>query len=467
MKKTLLTFFTAILLVCTTALGQTYELINYYSAANISALAASFGIPANVYDAEYGVQAYSVTYNMPYMGETIEVSGAMFIPTDFPESCDLPVHTYMHGTIFERDQAPSFMPFEAMLGYLMSSPGYITLMPDYVGLGVSELMHPYVHSESEAEAGIYMIEAVATFGEELGFAYNGEQFISGYSQGGHAAMAMAREMQENWSDSYEVTACAPQAGPYNMSEVQGPLSVDVDAYSSPAYFAYNVIGWNSFYGDIYEDLDEIFQEPYASMLPDMFDGETGAGEINAQLPTLTSELLQPGIVDEILSDPNHPYMVAAADNDCHNWVPTFHMNMYYCNADDVVYPENTLSAYDYMVVNGAENVNTYDGGALGHTDCAGPSIFGGLIWLDQFHQDCVPESVYDFANGNSQWALAPNPAQNGTTTLLGVPMNTQWRVRDITGRIVSTGTSNTVDLGDSHGIYFVEVDGLGTQKVLN
>lgn len=468
MNKTLFILSTAILVLLSNSTNaQTYELVNHYSAANISALAASFGIPSNLYQADYGVDAYKITYTMPYMGETIEVSGAMFVPTDVPESCELPVHTYMHGTIFIRDEAPSNMPFEAIVGYIMSSPGYITLMPDYVGLGESDLMHPYIHSESEAEAGIYMLEAVTLIGEEIGFSYNGEQLISGYSQGGHAAMAMAREIQENWSDTYEVTACAPQAGPYNMSEIQGPLSVDVDAYPSPAYFAYNVVGWNSFYGNIYDDLSEIFQEPYASMLPDMLDGETGAGEINAVLPTLIVDLLQPGIVEEILNNSNHPYMLAAADNNCHDWVPNCHMNMYYCNSDDVVYPENTLSAYEYMIANGAENVGTFDGGDLGHGDCAGPSIFGGLLWMDQFHQDCVPESVSDFANGITSWGIAPNPAQSGFTTLIGVPLNTQWIVRDMTGRIVKTGNTNTVELGKSKGIYFIEVEGMGIQKILN
>ena len=96
-----------------------------------------------------------------------------------------------------------------------------------------------------------------------------------------------------------------------------------------------------------------------------------------------------------------------------------------------------------------------------------PSIFGGLVWLDQFHIDCVPESVYDFANGTSQWGLAPSPAQNGTTILLGVPLTTKWNVRDISGRIVATGNSNTVELGTAHGIYFVEVEGLGTKQILN
>ena len=280
-------------------------------------------------------------------------------------------------------------------------------------------------------------------------------------------MAMAKEIKENWSGTYEVTACAPMAGPYNMSGVQGPLSVSVDVYPSPAYFAYNVIGWNSYYGNIYDDLSEIFQEPYASMLPGMLDGETGSSEINAALPTLTSELLQPGIADEILNDPEHPYMVAAYDNDVHDWTPECQMQIYYCEADDVVYPENALSAYDQMIANGAENVTVFNGGDLNHQDCAGTSILGGVLWLDQFHQDCVPESVYDFASGETAWALAPNPAELGQTKIMGLPSNTYWKVRDLTGRIITTGSTPTVDLGAVHGIYFVEVEGFGTKKILN
>ena len=65
-------------------------------------------------------------------------------------------------------------------------------------------MHPYVHAQSEADAGIYMIN-ISTFTEDLNFTLNDEIFISGYLQE-VAAMAMNKEIQENWSDSYEVTA---------------------------------------------------------------------------------------------------------------------------------------------------------------------------------------------------------------------------------------------------------------------
>ena len=82
MKNTLLlTMGLFIGSLSTSALAQTNEQIGSYTQADIASLAATFGIPSNVYTAEYGVDAYKVLYTMPYMGEDIEVSGAMFLPT--------------------------------------------------------------------------------------------------------------------------------------------------------------------------------------------------------------------------------------------------------------------------------------------------------------------------------------------------------------------------------------------------
>ena len=447
------------------ATAQTYEFLNVYSAEDVSNLAISFGISPAVYSAEYGVEAFKVNYEMPYLGETIEVSGAMFIPTAYPAECGLPVHTYMHGTIFKRSDAPSNMTFEAMLGFLMSSPGYIVIMPDYVGLGDSQLMHPYVHAQSESDAGIYMMQAIETFGDELGFSLTDQIFISGYSQGGHAAMAMAKDIQENYAGTYEVTACAPMSGPYDISGTQIPITLENDEYSNPAYLAYNVIGWNSFYGNLYDDLSEIFQEPYASILPDLFDGETSGGEINDQLPSAVTDLVQPGILDEILNNPDHPFMIAAQDNDVHEWAPEFDLQMYYCTEDEQVFYQNAISAFDYMSSTGAENVSAFNGGAYDHNECAGPSILSGLLWMDQRLDSCDPESVDDI---EAAWSIYPNPT-SGEFFIQGA-LGSSYRVRDLSGRIIASGlcssTNQALSLNSVSGIYFVEIDGLGTQKLL-
>lgn len=461
---------TLLLLTCLTFLqakAQTYEFLDTYTAEDITNTALALGLSPTLYQSEYGVNSFKVTYEMPYLDSTIEVTGAMFLPVAYPAECGLPIHTYMHGTIFKRSDAPSNLPFEAVLGYLMSSPGYIVLMPDYVGLGDSQLMHPYVHAQSEADAGIYMMQAIESFGSTLGFSLTDQIFISGYSQGGHAAMAMAEEIQANWAAEYEVTACAPMSGPYDISGTQIPITLDNDVYSNPAYLAYNIIGWNSYYGNIYDDLIEVFQEPYASMLPDLFDGETGSGVINDSLPSAVTELFQPGIIDDILNNPDHPFMLAAYDNDVYEWVPQFPMQMYYCTEDEQVFFENAITAFNYMSEAGAENISAFNGGPQDHGECAGPSILGGLLWMNGMLDICDPEGI-DESLANS-WSIHPNPSNDGHLTLTGAS-GKNWSLRDLSGRLVSSGVCSSdrepLSVDAATGIFFIQVEDAGVRKVL-
>jgi hypothetical protein len=141
------------------------------------------------------------------------------------------------------------------------------------------------------------------------------------------------------------------------------------------------------------------------------------------------------------------------------------MQLYYCTEDEQVFYQNALTAADWMTENGALHVTTSNGGALNHGDCAGPSIFGGLLWMQQYHQACGTIGV-DENSSVSAWSMAPNPAVDGYTTLVGVGSNAVWNVRDITGRIISTGTGARVELSGLRGVYFVEVEGRGTQRIL-
>ena len=455
-------FFAALSL---STFAQTTEEIASYTSAEISDIAGFFGIPSNVYTAEYGVDAYRVTYDMPYLGSTISVSGALFVPQGMDDACSLPVLTYMHGTIFKRTDAPSFLSGEGQFGFLMSSPGFIVLMPDYVGLGTSELMHPYVHAQSEADAGVYLIQAAETLGDELGYSFNGEIFSTGYSQGGHASMAFSRELETNYSDVYPLTASAPLSGPYDISGTQFIQIFENTSYSNPAYLAYNIIGWNSYYGNLYEDLNEVFQEPYASGLPAMFDGETSGEDINDYLPFLLEDLMQPGLIDEITGNPDHPFNIAAQDNDVYEWVPQTPLKMYYCTQDEQVFYENALVTEAWMNENGALNVSTSNGGPLSHGDCAGPAIFGGMLWMQDFSVGCETENVGGILD--EAWTIAPNPSVNGATVIAGLPTSVQWQVVDITGRTIQTGTGLQVDFSsNAEGIYFIKTDNWGMKRVL-
>ena len=438
-----------------TALGQTAELQSTFTQGQLATTAAVFGIPSDVFEAEYDVNVYRVLYDMPYLGDTIEVSGALFVPQGAEDPCGLPLHVYMHGTIFKRNDAPSFGSPEGTFGGLMATLGQLVLMPDYVGLGTSQLMHPYVHARSESDAGFYMMKAAAELASELGYSLNGQNFISGYSQGGHAAMALARDLTTtSFGDSFTLTAAAPGSGPYDISGTQFPLTFDADTYSNPAYLAYNVIGWNSVYGTLYDELSEVFQEPYATTLPPLFDGTNDAMTINNACPPTLDALMQPGLVDEILGNPYHPFMIAAQDNDVYEWVPFVPIEMYYCTLDEQVFYQNTLWADAWMSDNGGSFHQVVNLGAYDHGQCAGFAILGATLWIESLVEECATDLTERIRPAVTMY---PNPASD--LVRMGSTQG-PWQLKSLTGAVQKEGQGNVVDVSDvAAGMWLLTVDG--------
>ena len=456
LRRTLFSF-SLLLGLCTTVFAQSAELLTTYTQSQLATTAAVFGIPSESFSADYDVNAYRVTYDMPFLGDTIEVSGALFVPQGFDDPCGLPIHIYMHGTIFDRTDAPSFLSIEGSFGGLMSTLGQLVLMPDYVGLGTSELMHPYVHADSESDAGFYMMRAADALSDELGYALNGQNFISGYSQGGHAAMALARDLTTTaYGDEFPLSGAVPGSGPYDISGTQFPQTFEFETYSNPAYLAYNVIGWNSVYGSLYDDLSEVFQEPYASTMLDLFDGTNDAETINNACPSTLEEFLQPGLVEEIQNDPMHPFQLAALDNDVYQWIPEAPVEMYYCTQDEQVFYQNALVADAWMTENGSTLHSSTNLGAYDHGQCAGLAIFGGTLWI----QDRVEECATAIEEASmSALRMYPNPA-SGRVTLVGVQATETWSLSTWTGTLVRTGQGPAVDVSSlPSGMWMVRVEG--------
>jgi len=456
LRRTLFSF-SLLLGLCTTVFAQSVELLTTYTQSQLATTAAVFGIPSESFSADYDVNAYRVTYDMPFLGDTIEVSGALFVPQGFDDPCGLPIHIYMHGTIFDRTDAPSFLSIEGSFGGLMSTLGQLVLMPDYVGLGTSTLMHPYVHADSESDAGFYMMRAADALSDDLGYTLNGQNFISGYSQGGHAAMALARDLTTTaYGDEFPLSGAVPGSGPYDISGTQFPQTFEFETYSNPAYLAYNVIGWNSVYGTLYDDLSEVFQEPYASTMLDLFDGTNDAETINNACPSTLEEFLQPGLVEEIQNDPMHPFHLAALDNDVYQWIPEAPVEMYYCTQDEQVFYQNALVADAWMTENGSTLHSSTNLGAYDHGQCAGLAIFGGTLWI----QDRVEECATAIEEASmSALRMYPNPASD-RVTLVGVQATETWSLSTWTGTLVRTGQGPAVDVSNlPSGMWMVRVEG--------
>ena len=143
------------------------------------------------------VVSYAITYNtVDVHGNATVASGAVYLPT--LNSCEYaPMIAYNHGTEFKRNNVPSNGSYSGQ-GLYFSATGFISVLPDYLGMGVNSGIHPYQHAESEATATIDLIRAVREFLDTNTVIHdNGQLFLTGYSQGGHAAMATNKYIEEN------------------------------------------------------------------------------------------------------------------------------------------------------------------------------------------------------------------------------------------------------------------------------
>ncbi|HAD97404.1 MAG TPA: hypothetical protein DCG19_08350, partial [Cryomorphaceae bacterium] len=145
----------------------------------------------------FDVDIYKIAYNtVDVDGSPTVASGAMVIPVN--TTCNqFPLISYNHGTVLKKEDVPSRNNGESLIPKLMASTGKVTVCPDYLGLGDNPGLHPYLHAESEATATIDLIRAVREYiNDSLTISLNGEVFITGYSQGGHAAMATLKYIQD-------------------------------------------------------------------------------------------------------------------------------------------------------------------------------------------------------------------------------------------------------------------------------
>lgn len=369
-------------------------------------------------DGTYNVSNYSVTYN------TIDTEGNEHLASGLicvPQSTDhlvFPLACFQHGTVSGRQDVPSQRAGGHLLGVAFSTHGYVVAMPDYVGLGISPGVHPYIHSATEASAGIDLLFAAREMIAELdGVSMNDQVFVSGYSQGGHAAMALQRSIEQDYSDDFNLVASAPMSGPYSVSGKMSEFTLGDEEYMTVGYLAWLTMGYQRAYPDLLEgiELSDVFKPEYLDDIEDfknenitLFDEGANEGLNTKMQNTLISTVgaiipkntLQPEILDALLNDPTHPMSMALADNDNYDWTPQVPTNLYYCKGDDQVTYENAILAEEVMTANGSTTVTAVrkdsDSLPLNHTACVVPASLDALEFFDSFSD--IQTGVTDFEN---------------------------------------------------------------------
>jgi len=417
-------------------------------------------------DAKYDVDMYKVRYNTTDLnGNPVVASGMFAVPVN--PTCDsLPIALYAHGTVLKRDNVPSANNPESALGKAMASMGYIVAMPDYLGLGDLPGLHPYQHAQSEATVSIDLLRAAKEFMQDsLLMDFSNEMFLTGYSQGGHAAMATARYIQDNQLESeLPVAGAAPLSGAYHISKRQtDELLLDIP-YDSPGYIVYLLLSFQEVYGNIFTSYSDILQSPYDTVVPPMFDGNQIISNVHSVLPNQVSQYLNPTFLNGFIADSatkNTPMWQALLDNDNHDWTPQFPIKMLYCRGDQTVKPENTLDAYDAMIANGATAVFKEDMGNFDHGDCVLPAMLGAIDYFEGLRTDCdssitfVPECIC----ATEEIQIYPIPATNELNIDWPYSPSMHIEIYNINGKKVYSGQANSFTtistINWSSGVYSI------------
>jgi len=272
-----------------------HSLIRSYTASNII---NSLAIIENLYPEiatladriEKDVKIYSISYRTFFQGREVIASGLVSLPD---AGGSYPVISFQNGTNTCHSNAPTADPNSLLYSLLNmnSGLGFIIAIPDYLGFGKSEeILHPYHHTESSNQVIRDMIFAVEELSDYIkGVDVNKELYLMGYSQGGWATLAVLKDLENNLPGGYNLMAASCGAGAYDPVDFTHYI-LSLEEYPSPFYLPYYIESRRQ--NNIIDDPPDLFfKEPYATLIPGLFDGSLCNSELNSQLTTSIPDLL--------------------------------------------------------------------------------------------------------------------------------------------------------------------------------
>jgi len=427
---------------------------------------------------QYGAKYYQITYTTKSVQGLVDTASGLLSVPDNPSRI-YPRLVYQHGTSGSKQDVPSINVVsggEGIVGQLFAGLGYVAFLPDYLGLGnTSKGFHPYVHAESEAWAAMDMLRAGVEFLQQNQVITNDQLFITGYSQGGHGAMALHRAIEQDPTEEFRVTAAAPMSGPYSISGVMRDLILTDGVYFYPAYIPNTALSYQTVYGNLFNNLSEVFKPPYAALIQQFYDGQITLSSLNSQLITALVDnegssrpfrMMQESLVQAVQTNPDHPINVALNANDTYdgNWLPIAPFRLFYCMEDDQVPYRNSLLARDSFQVAGVTNFDINDVmPTADHGECYVPAMTSTLIFFLGYQQ-IGTVGASNPANVR-HLNIAPNPARD-MVFVSDLPTEGRLEIVDFNGKLMQTARlsagSHSFNISDiPSGVYLVRFFGGG------
>ena len=345
------------------------------------------------------VSVYRLTYQTLYQGAPVQASALVAIPESATPNTPLPVVAFQNGTNTLKAEAPTENPESLFMQMISASAsfGYVIAVADYLGFGESaQLVHPYLCRDVTATSLADMLEAIVELEEsatpQLPLALSGDLYLLGYSQGGHATMALHEFLERSLDFPLVLQGTAAGAGPYSISDVNSYMLTQPE-YPMPYIGAYPVVAFQSM-AFLPDDLALYFNAPYAAAIPALFDGTKDADEINAGLTTdlsqmYTSTVIAAATTGQPVDDAVAQGLRSAFDN---NSIPGFAsatpIRLAHGTADEIIPLSVTQSFQQAMIAAGTaqSNVTVVELPDMDHEEAAPSAVVDAISWFEQLQK---------------------------------------------------------------------------------
>lgn len=328
--------------------------------------------------AKCAVSVYKLQYNtVGGRSEPTTASAAVFVPSG-GDGCSgpRPVVEYAHGTSTDRTRDVTQIGTDteslAMLG-LFAAQGYLVVAPNYTGYDTSTLpYHPYLVAQAQADDMVDALRAARSALPTLGVTASAQLFITGYSQGGHVAMATVRAMQTQYTGEFQVTASAPMSGPYALLQfVEGQVGGGPQSGGASLYTSMLLNGFQNSYGNVYAQPSDAYASPYDTTVPNLLPSadpnakqQLPAGPDNTYRTLFDAGDGQPFLLTtafrQAAAQPTSGFYQDLQRNDLTlDWAPSSPMILCHAGEDQIVFASNAIAAQQAFKARGVD-VTRYD-----------------------------------------------------------------------------------------------------------
>ncbi len=267
------------------------QLLGKATIAQIDAGTAASGLQPLSGAAQCDVDLRYVTYmTRDPGGAPASATAGVLVPSGTAAACngERPVVLYAHGTTMTQTKNLAIVSSDSEGSLLMAmyaAQGFIVVAPNYLGHDRSSLgYHPYLHAEGQAADMVDGLRAARThLAAASATKASAQLLVTGYSQGGHVAMATHKVIERDHSAEFTVTAAGPMSGPYNLVKfvdvVVGPGPI---AAGATLFTPLLITSYQRAYGNVYTNLADVYQAPYVSAGDRLFPTDTPINELIAQ-----------------------------------------------------------------------------------------------------------------------------------------------------------------------------------------